>query len=69
MTLRFNGHIYLIEFKLVAAGPEGRALEQIKAKGYADRHRGSGQPVHLLGVEFSRQERKLVGFEVETLTP
>ncbi len=69
LTLRFNGHIYLIEFKLVAAGPEGRALEQIKAKGYADRHRGSGQPVHLLGVEFSRQERKLVGFEVETLTP
>ncbi len=53
----------------MAAGPEGRALEQIKAKGYAAPHRGSGQPVHLLGVEFSRQERKLVGFEVETLTP
>ena len=67
LTLRFNGHVYLIEFKLVETAPEGRALEQIKAKGYADRHRGTNQPIHLIGVEFSRQERKLVGFEVETL--
>jgi hypothetical protein len=66
LTLRFNGHIYLIEFKLVDSVPEGRALQQIKAKGYADRHRGAGLPIHLIGVEFSRQERKLVGFEVET---
>ena len=67
LTLRFNGHLYLIEFKLVESAPEGRALKQIKAKGYADRHRGTHQPIHLIGVEFSRQRRKLVGFEVETL--
>ena len=67
LTLRFNGHLYLIEFKLVESDPEGRALEQLKAKGYADRYRGTHQPIHLIGVEFSRQRRKLVGFEVETL--
>jgi hypothetical protein len=35
-------------------------------KGYADRHRGSGQPIHLIGVEFSREQRRVVGFDVET---
>ena len=67
LTLRFNGQIYLIEFKVVELAPEGRALQQIKDRGYADKHRGSGLPIHLIGVEFSREQRKLVGFAVETL--
>ena len=66
LTLRFNGQIYLIEFKVVELAPEGRALQQIKDRGYADKHRGVGQPLHLIGVEFSREQRKLVGFAVET---
>ncbi len=69
LTLRFNGQIYLIEFKVVELAPEGRALQQIKDRGYADKHRGTGQPIHLIGVEFSREQRKLVGFVVETLGP
>jgi hypothetical protein len=65
MTLRFNGHVYLFEFKVVELAPEGRALQQIKERGYADKHRGCGEPIHLIGVEFSRCERTVVGFEVE----
>lgn len=49
------------------AGPEGRALQQIKDRGYADKHRGSGEPIYLIGVEFSRKERTVVGFEGERL--
>ncbi len=64
MTVKFNSHIYLFEFKVVELAPEGRALQQIKDKGYADKYRASGQPIHLIGVEFSRASRNVVGFEI-----
>ena len=60
-------HIYLFEFKVVELAPEGRALAQIKDKGYADKYLADGQPIHLIGVEFSKASRSVVGFEVETL--
>jgi len=63
MTVKFNGRIYLFEFKVVELVPEGRALQQLKSKGYADKYRAEGQPIHLIGVEFSREERNVVGFE------
>jgi hypothetical protein len=65
LAVRFNGQIYLFEFKVVELEPEGRALQQIKERGYADKYRAEGQPIHLIGVEFSRERRALVGFEVE----
>ncbi|MBK1722637.1 ATP-binding protein [Thiocystis violacea] len=68
LALRFNGQVYLFEFKVVELEPEGRALQQIKDRGYADKYRAGGQPIHLIGVEFSRERRAVVGFEVETLT-
>jgi len=64
--VKFNGQIYLFEFKVVELEPEGRALQQIKDRGYADKYRADGQPIHLIGVEFSREQRAVVGFEVET---
>jgi hypothetical protein len=67
MALKFNGQVYLFEFKVVEIIPEGRALQQIIDKGYADKHRASGQPIHLIGVEFSRESRSVVGFEVQTI--
>ncbi len=67
MTVKFGGHIYLFEFKVVEQLPEGKALAQIKRKGYADKYRTPGQSIHLIGVEFSREQRQIVAFEVETL--
>ena len=69
LRLRFNGRIWLFEFKVVELAPEGAALAQIKARGYADKYRAEGLPIHLVGIEFSRERRALVGFEVETLSP
>jgi hypothetical protein len=66
MMVKFQGRIYLFEFKVVELTPEGRALRQLKDKGYADKHRAAGEPVHLIGVEFSRVGRNVVGFEVGT---
>ena len=66
MTVLFNQNIYLFEFKVVELVPEGRALQQIRDRGYADKYRARGEPIHLIGVEFSKEQRSVVGFEVET---
>jgi hypothetical protein len=47
--------------------PDGSALQQIKARGYADKYRAERRTMHLIGIEFSRERRSVVGFEVETL--
>ena len=72
MAVAFNNNIYLFEFKVVErerAGQEreGKALEQLRAKRYAEKHRAAGKPIHLLGVEFSKQTRNIVGFDVAEL--
>ncbi|WPL21280.1 ATP-binding protein [Thiorhodovibrio frisius] len=68
LAVKFNGQIYLIEFKVVEHSGEGAAMAQLKAKGYADKYRSQGQLTHLIGVEFSAEQRAVVGFEVETLS-
>ena len=67
MVVLFEGQVYLFEFKVVELTPEGRALQQIKDKGYADKYRARCEPIHLIGVEFSKASRNIVGFEVETI--
>jgi hypothetical protein len=69
LRLRFNGRLWLFEFKVVELAPEGAALQQIKDRGYAEQYRAEGLPMHLIGIEFSREQRTLVGFEVQTLVP
>jgi hypothetical protein len=63
--VKFNGQVYLFEFKVVEDGAEGKALQQIREKRYADKYRALDQPIHLIGVEFSKKARNVAGFEVE----
>jgi len=67
MTVLFNHQVFLFEFKVVELNPAGQALAQIKANHYADKYHALGQPIHLIGVEFSKASRNIVGFEFETL--
>ena len=69
LRLRFNGRIWLFELKVVELAPNGAALQQIKDRGYAEEYRAEGLPIHLIGIELSRERRTLVGFEVETVEP
>jgi len=69
MTVLFNGQVFLFEFKVVEIEPQGRALQQIKDMGYANKYADRGEPMHLIGVEFSKSSRNIVGFEVETILP
>ena len=65
MAVRFNGNVYLFEFKVVEMAGEGAALAQLKERGYAEKYRDRVEPIHLVGVEFSRDTRNVVAFEVE----
>lgn len=67
MTLQFNQHIYIFEFKVVELVPQGKALQQLKDKAYADKYRHLQQPIVLIGVEFSKTERTVVAFEIEAV--
>ena len=68
MAVLFGGQVYLFEFKVVEETPDGNALQQIRNMGYADKYRAMGCPIHLVGVEFSKTDRNIVGFEVETIS-
>ena len=65
MAVRFNGNVYLFEFKVVERASTGAALTQLKERGYADKYRHLDQPIHLVAVEFSREARNLASVEVE----
>ncbi|MDP2099848.1 MAG: PD-(D/E)XK nuclease domain-containing protein, partial [Methylobacter sp.] len=62
MTVKFNSNIYLFEFKVVELVPEGKALQQLIDKNYAQKYQSLNQPIHLIGVEFSKASRSVVGF-------
>ncbi len=65
MTVRTDHGIYLFEFKVVDATPTGQALRQLKERDYASKYRHLRRPIHLLGLEFSREQRNLAAFQVE----
>jgi hypothetical protein len=56
--------VYLFEFKVVELAPAGAALAQLQERDYAAKYRGGDEPIHLIGVEFSRDTRNLTAFEV-----
>ena len=64
MAVRTGGHVYLFEFKVAEMAQPGSALAQLRERGYADKYRGGGEPIHLIGVEFSRETRNVTAFEV-----
>ena len=63
MAVRAGGHRYLFEFKIVEMSPPGSALRQLQERRYADKYRDRGEPIHLIGVEFSRESRNVTAFE------
>lgn len=73
MTVNFNGCYYLFEFKVLDAKATAKktafntALQQLKDKNYAQKYLADKQPVYLIGVEFDKKQREVVGFAVEPL--
>ena len=65
MAVLFNGNVYLFEFKVVEMASAGAAMAQLQERRYADKYRALGQPIYLIGVEFSKDTRNLAAFELE----
>ena len=64
MAVRTGGHVYLFEFKVTELSSPGSALAQLRERDYAAKYRERGEPIHLIGVEFSRATRNVTAFEV-----
>ena len=64
MAVRAAGQVYLFEFKVVELAPPGSALAQLQERDYAAKYRSRGEPIHLVGVEFSRKTRNVTAFAV-----
>ena len=54
-------------FELKVDGTPQEALDQIKAKGYAEPYRHSGKEVHLIGLSFDGKTRQLTGTAADRL--
>ena len=66
MAVRDEAGVYLFEFKVVERAGEGSAISQLRERGYADKYAHLGEPIHLIGVEFSRESRNVADFAVES---
>ena len=69
MAVVFNDNVYLFEFKVVELAGEGAAMARLRGRGYADKYRYVNRPIHLVAVEFSKESRRVVSFEVARAGP
>ena len=72
MVVFHGGQVFVLEFKM--AEGEGkkaealdRAMAQMRGRGYGEKYRGRGSPVHLVGLVFGGDERNLLGIRAERL--
>jgi len=57
--------VYIVEFKVVEDKEEYKALKQIKEKKYYEKYIGKYNDIYLIGIEFSKKDKNIVGFEWE----
>ena len=72
MVVFEGGQVFVLEFKMAKnAGAANRmldkAMEQMRERGYGEKYRARGGPVHLVGVVFGSKERKLLKLRSERL--
>ena len=72
MVVFEGGQVFVLEFKMAKdAGAANRmldeAMEQMRKRGYGEKYRARGGPVHLVGVVFGSRERKLLKLRSERL--
>ncbi len=60
MVIKTEKNIYLIEFKVDCNG--GKAIDQIKKKGYPEMYGNEKKDIIVIGIAFSSQERNIVDF-------
>ena len=69
MVALHGGQVFVFEFKMAETEGDGdsvaqQAIGQMREKGYAEKYRDRGEPIHLVGLAFSREDRNLAAVEV-----
>ncbi len=70
MVVLHKGQVFVLEFKVVEECADAEksldsAIAQIRKRGYADKYRDRGGPIHLIGMVFGRKERNLLEVRAE----
>lgn len=63
MVARFPDAIYIFEFKCNQSAET--ALRQIRDKRYADRYRGEGRRIALVGINFNTEQRNIAEWKIQ----
>ena len=63
MTVHYACRRYIFEFKVKGTSPPHSPLQQIIERGYADKYRATGEPIHLIGITFDPQQRNITTYE------
>jgi Holliday junction resolvase-like predicted endonuclease len=63
LTVIVENKVYIIEIKVIKETEKGQALQQIKEKKYYEKY--TGKEIYLIGIEFGREKRNIINFEVE----
>ncbi len=66
LSVVLQDRIYVIEFKV---DQPGRAMEQIKARGYHEKYMDDNRTIYLVGINFDSTERNITEFEWEKINP
>ncbi|SLM29769.1 conserved hypothetical protein [Desulfamplus magnetovallimortis] len=66
LVIKTNDRVYVFEFKVVEIVGDGKkAIDQIRERGYHHQYVKAGKEVVLVGIDFSKKERNVVGFAFE----
>ncbi|GAB6078953.1 ATP-binding protein [Hydrogenobaculum acidophilum] len=66
LTAFIENKVYVIEFKVVN-NPSDDPLRQIKEKKYYEKYLSEGKEIYIVGIEFSEDNKNIVGFSWERI--
>ena len=70
MVVFHGSQVFVLEFKMAEEDGETaavmeRAMVRMRERGYGEKYRDRGEPIHLVGMVFGRKERNLLGLRDE----
>ena len=70
MVVFLGRQVFVLEFKMAdgeggADGAMEAAISQMRARGYAEKYRSRGEPIHLIGVVCGRDARNVLEIKAE----
>ncbi len=66
LSVKLEGKVFIFEFKL-SEKATGNALKQIKERRYWEKFQEDTEYIYLIGIEFSRKKRNIIGYEWEKI--